>query len=268
MLLMKDYPTITKYCGAEAVNTLSPFRRTVTKAACYEILYVVRDGLTVTDEREEHVLSCGDVFVLFPNTGAELTSEACGVAFYSLRFFVLAPEKIGFDQRQICAADNVRLHELFKYLIRMAENPAYTDAMYQSCIGVILAEIAVAQSSSDQDNHRFDLMMSEVRHWLMMNMSDTSRPLETVAAQFGYSKYHISRIFKKTYGQSIHEYIDELKIARAINLLLNTDRSVNQIAEELGYPSADSFIKFFKYHRSCSPGAFRRNLKQNGSEKG
>jgi AraC-like DNA-binding protein len=102
----------------------------------------------------------------------------------------------------------------------------------------------------------------------MMNMSDTSRPLETVAAQFGYSKYHISRIFKKTYGQSIHEYIDELKIARAINLLLNTDRSVNQIAEELGYPSADSFIKFFKYHRSCSPGAFRRNLKQNGSEKG
>ena len=265
MLLMKDYPFITRFYSVEAVDTLSAFRRTVKKTGCYEILYVVRDGLNVSNERESHTLSRGDILILFPNSDTELTSDACGVAFYSLRFFVLASEKIGFDQRQIHAEDNIRLIELFKYLICMADNPAYTDTMYQSCVALILAEIAVAQAS-DKSNHHVGLMMSEVRHWLMMNAAYTARPLETVAKQLGYSKYYISRVFKKVYGQSIHEYIDELKIAMAVNLLLNTDHSVARIAEELNYPSADAFIKFFKYHRSCSPGAFRRSLKQDGSE--
>lgn len=58
--------------------------------------------------------------------------------------------------------------------------------------------------------------------------------------------------------------LTELKLGMAVNLLINTDLPISKIADALGYPSADLIIKFFKYHRSCPPGAFRKNIRSTG----
>ncbi len=261
MLLIKEYSFVIKFISIETVDVRSKFIKNEEKSGSYKIIYIVRGSISVLEGRAINNLDEGDVIILFPNTASVLVPTTnSGAMYYVLEIILLASDKIGFDSKIIHAQHNVRLLELFKYLIYMSGAEGYTDSMYVSCVSLILSELAVGELS-EQVNRRWILLMNEVRNWLRMNAAENARPLENVAKQFGYSKEHISRMFKKTFGQSIHTYIDELKLGMAVNLLINTDLPISKIADALGYPSADLFIKFFKYHRSCPPGAFRKNIR-------
>ena len=50
----------------------------------------------------------------------------------------------------------------------------------------------------------------------------------------------------------------------AKNLLINTDEKVNEIAEKIGYNSADHFSRVFRQTFGCSPADFRKTNKAEG----
>lgn len=81
--------------------------------------------------------------------------------------------------------------------------------------------------------------------------------LEELAERAGYSKYHFCRIFKEQTGYSPWRYITMLRIERARALLLETRRSVKEIAAELGFPNADYFARIFAAHTGLRPTQYR-----------
>lgn len=81
--------------------------------------------------------------------------------------------------------------------------------------------------------------------------------LEELAARAGYSKYHFCRIFKEQTGYTPWRYITMLRIERARALLLETRRSIKEIAAELGFPNADYFARIFAAHTGLRPTQYR-----------
>lgn len=81
--------------------------------------------------------------------------------------------------------------------------------------------------------------------------------LSSLAEFFNYSERQIQRIIKKSTGISFSENIQKLKMKHAAQLLMDPDRSVSAVAEDLGYSDVGNFRHIFKKYYGISPAEYR-----------
>ncbi|MDB5056293.1 MAG: AraC family transcriptional regulator [Bacilli bacterium] len=81
--------------------------------------------------------------------------------------------------------------------------------------------------------------------------------LEVIADEIGLSAKYISRMFKETTGTSITDYISLIRIAKAKELLGNTDLKISEIADQIGIFSRTTFLRLFKKYEGISPIEYR-----------
>lgn len=100
-----------------------------------------------------------------------------------------------------------------------------------------------------------------VQQMLRYLRDNYQRPIvvRDVAAQIHLSERHTSRLFQQALGVSIMEYVTNLRIAAASQLLLNRRLSISDVATASGYPDLQHFTTLFKRHTGMPPGAFRRD---------
>ena len=79
-----------------------------------------------------------------------------------------------------------------------------------------------------------------------------------LAALCGLTERQLGRAFKAETGQTIGRYIDEVTIERARQLLTATDRTIAEVASELGFASAASFAQAFRRIAGIAPNDLRR----------
>lgn len=81
--------------------------------------------------------------------------------------------------------------------------------------------------------------------------------LAALAEAAQLSEYHFSRLFKRATGLAPSHYFIRLRMARARQLLLETDLSVIAIGLEVGYSSASHFSQIFRREVGVTPSAYR-----------
>lgn len=81
--------------------------------------------------------------------------------------------------------------------------------------------------------------------------------LAALAEAAQLSKYHFSRLFKRATGLTPSHYFIRLRMARARQLLLETDLSVIAIGLEVGYFSTSHFSQIFRREVGVTPSAYR-----------
>lgn len=93
-------------------------------------------------------------------------------------------------------------------------------------------------------------------------------PLEKLAERFGVSESYLSRSFKNVVGVGIREYINILRIRKGQEMLEDSELSVAEIAEAVGFDSANYFGRVFQTHLAASPSQYRKGLSaKNRAEK-
>ena len=83
--------------------------------------------------------------------------------------------------------------------------------------------------------------------------------LEMLADEFGFSVKYLSRVFKEYTGVRFVEYLSEIRIKKAKDLLENTEESVNVIGEKVGFGSRNTFYRAFKSAYGITPAEYRKN---------
>jgi AraC-like DNA-binding protein len=86
--------------------------------------------------------------------------------------------------------------------------------------------------------------------------------LEKLAQEAGYSKYHLERLFTKTYNSTLSKYIREERLKDAAARLIFTNTSILEIALEARYESQQAFTLAFKRLYQVPPGIYRSKVKQ------
>ena len=81
--------------------------------------------------------------------------------------------------------------------------------------------------------------------------------LESISKAAGVSSQHLCRLFRQTLNCRPMEYITKRKIQAAKMLLAETQKTVDQIAEETGFCDSSYFCKIFKRFESITPSQFR-----------
>jgi len=83
--------------------------------------------------------------------------------------------------------------------------------------------------------------------------------INEISEAFGYSRSHCTRIFTQVYGSSPRQYYTNLKIKKAKELLMLTNKGIDEISNELGFSSVFHFSRQFKRWTSKSPSEYRMN---------
>ncbi|MEO1448797.1 MAG: AraC family transcriptional regulator [Bacteroidota bacterium] len=80
--------------------------------------------------------------------------------------------------------------------------------------------------------------------------------LEAVARVSALSEFHLARLFKQCFGQTVFSYHEQLKMAQARELLSQGQEPIVDVAIALGYTDTSYFIRRFKKHFGTTPGKF------------
>ncbi len=81
---------------------------------------------------------------------------------------------------------------------------------------------------------------------------------ERLADRLGVGVRQLNRIMKDYYGMSFQQKLIQVRLEQAKYLLINTNKMIGEVAEEVGYQSLPYFFKLFQMHENCSPAQYRR----------
>ena len=92
--------------------------------------------------------------------------------------------------------------------------------------------------------------------------------LELVANNIYVSPVYLSRLFKEQTGENFTDYVLQLRMQRAMDLLKDPALKVYEVSEKVGYRSLKYFYKIFKQYAGVTPSEYRNRLEhypENGN---
>ena len=82
--------------------------------------------------------------------------------------------------------------------------------------------------------------------------------LEDAAREAGLSPFHFLRLFRDVLGVTPHQYLVRARLRRAARLLAEEDRSITDIALDVGFADLSNFVRTFHRAAGVSPRGFRQ----------
>lgn len=105
------------------------------------------------------------------------------------------------------------------------------------------------------------------RQWLAANYDQPIR-IERAAEIACYSPSHFSRTFANQFGESPRDYIARLRITKATRLLASGNKSIQEIATEVGFASMPTFSNRFRQYTGQTPTQFQRSAGEHMTRTG
>lgn len=135
--------------------------------------------------------------------------------------------------------------------IKNAENECVVSNRIYSLLCHIL--------STSEQNIQNDTLKSvtDAKKYIKENL-EKDLSVEIIAKSAHLSASYFSKTFKESTGLSPYDYLLNLRLEKAKELLLQTDFSVSEIAYKTGFNSAANFIYFFKKETNITPLKFRK----------
>jgi AraC-like DNA-binding protein len=136
------------------------------------------------------------------------------------------------------------------------EKPGYQQ-IASGMIVKLLGYLLSFEMQKEFTGKRIAHIIEEVR-FKMRAAVDGNIDLKQLADQYHIGYSYFRKMFKSYTGVAPHQYYLELKIMRAKELLLSTDKSIKEISFELGFQSIHYFSRIFKSKTGISPSELRK----------
>lgn len=95
------------------------------------------------------------------------------------------------------------------------------------------------------------------------NYADPSLTVESICAYLNVSYAYFSTVFKKEIGKSFTSYLTEMRLHKAVDLLMKNDEKTYVIAHKVGYVDPNYFSYVFKKVYGVSPNKYRIKMQEN-----
>lgn len=99
-------------------------------------------------------------------------------------------------------------------------------------------------------------------HYINDHYTNPDLSVAMVAEALSVSASYLSRVFRKRYDTSVLDYIHDRRIETSKVLLRESDITVLNVAEQVGYTNALALIRAFKRSEECTPTEYRKSLQK------
>jgi AraC-like DNA-binding protein len=207
----------------------------------YMIHYVENGTGTLTVRGKTYTVTKGELFVVLKGEDAVYVADSENPWSYVwIGFSGKFAKRLEKLEEPVMAADSTPFG-MIKSLHLRADTREEVGA---SALHLIFADIFAGKSSHP---HYVKRTANTIESLYMHNIS-----VSEIADSLGLDRRYLSRIFHKSMGMSIQEYIIKVRMDAA-KKLLSDGRSVSLTAELVGYNDVFNFSKMFKKHCGVSP---------------
>jgi len=221
---------------------------------------------------KEFLARDGDIVVFFPGEVHEEKTLTETISYLTVRFWDYDLKKFSLDFPDLPPAFHIfnvgrqgdLMDVLNKIMIEKKENLEGAETLkgayfVEFVVFLRRAFLSAMQGSKEKNALGKERISSAVE--LMKKTLDNPLNLNELAKSSFLSASYFSQIFKEKTGRSPKQFMIKEKIEKAKEMLTKTDRSIKQIAEELGYESESYFHKQFKAKTLATPSEFREHKK-------
>jgi AraC-like DNA-binding protein len=136
------------------------------------------------------------------------------------------------------------------------------ESMKAQALATLLTRLGErhARAGAPLDAHR-DFRLRRVRDYLAANLVERPR-LSELERVSGLSRFRLCTLFKRSFGTSLGDYWNALRLGRAVRKL-EQGECIKLLVAELGYLEASYFSRVFKQHYGVPPGRWRSMLRAN-----
>lgn len=165
--------------------------------------------------------------------------------------------QLGFSEPRVFSLENVKLLE---HIFRKMHDAIRADSLFgnyraSGYLYDFLIELYRLSSVRDTSLSVSPALMKAVDH---INYNFSSQiTMEELCSVSGVSKQHLCLLFRNTLNMRPMEYAAKRRIQEAKALLMGTDKSIEEISEEVGFGSESYFCKLFKRYEGMTPTSFR-----------
>ncbi|MEK5254701.1 response regulator transcription factor [Paenibacillus sp. FSL F4-0125] len=132
------------------------------------------------------------------------------------------------------------------------------EALYASdAIAVTEAFIHEVERTIGETNPAVNPNMTKLLEYIQNHFADPIT-LTGVARQFHFNASYLSSYFTAHNGEGFSEYLNKVRVEKAMELLETTEKSISDISASVGYSDQSYFTKVFKKQTGISPSRYRR----------
>ena len=154
-----------------------------------------------------------------------------------------------------------QLHKVQRSLLKLTATPSRTSEW--KC-HLLLTEVwDICFAARDSLERKLKTLPDPVRRVLAAVSAQPGRDWRaTELAEIARQSYSgLRESFKSTRGETLHDYLQKVRLAQATSLLMDERFSVKQVSAKLQFRCETYFAHWFRRHTTLSPGAWRRNTR-------
>lgn len=155
--------------------------------------------------------------------------------------------------------------EIFSFYYRCCVEPKENDRLMMNSALFDLLYILMEQYRTEEEA---DYSQHEIRHALLDYIEEHYRQnlsLKELSSVFHVHPDYLSRQFRQLFGMNFMQYLRQYRLDACMNDVLVSDKSMETIAWEYGFPSVKSFINAFREVYGSTPYQYRIAHRKNGN---
>jgi YesN/AraC family two-component response regulator len=235
----------------------------------HELIFVKQGELDMFEEGEHFHLEAGDTLHLWPQRRHGSTRPMLlGLKFYWIHFVLEEQDEARTADefapmlkvpQTVSIAQPERLERLFRTFLEDQETGALTSDSANLLTMLMLVEIAQSLKEKAASPNDLNVLATWAHTYIRINYG-SSLTTSSIAEALGYNADYLGRIYRQIYGFTLTEAIHRRRISVACDYLMDSNLTVEQIAQKCGFTDPDYFRRVFKRYQRISPGAYREEF--------
>lgn len=266
----------TLLAGGNYMGSTSWGKKATSLDQCFKLYYIEKGEVLINSINKTYKLTAGNLYFI---NGFKIESQCCKVAFETVWLHFIS-DSIFLKQflRKLSVVEQLSTEFLLcnesvfnsftHYFDKESKhrkhrtNEFYStylkiQSLLSSVVGTLIYEL---ESDLVKPKNTETRLMPAIEY---INSSYKNRiTLIKLASICFLSENYFHSLFKRTFGITPINYILQMRMNEAINLLSNTNMPVKKIALEIGYYDAAYFTRTFSKHFEISPGRFRNSFEK------
>lgn len=238
--------TVT-YCSSGEFHSVGQWIHPERVIDSYELIYVTEGSFRISESGKVYPMQKGSFLMLEPGCLHKGVAFAENVSFFWVHFYA---DTLPAIPKHIAEFESFHLILLLRQLLHFTNTAGSYAEGSDYYVRLILIELLRSKKESG------GTAVQRAVDWIRARKNLPIRTTE-VAEALQYNADYLNRLFRKEFGQTLKEYIGNVKMDEIRRRLLTTDDSLQTIAAETGFSDYKYFLRFFRQRESVSPTEYR-----------